>query len=85
MAHQSQNKKNKRKVKVIRNTNCTLCDNGVEAVSYLDVYRLKKFISRKGKIISRFRTGNCSKHQRMVTISIKRARILALLPFSLND
>jgi small subunit ribosomal protein S18 len=81
----AQNKKNKRKVKNIRNTTCTLCAAGVEEVSYLDVYRLKKFISRKGKIISRFRTGNCSKHQRKVTNSIKRARILSLLPFSLND
>ncbi len=81
----AQNKKNKRKVKTIRNTTCTLCATGVEEVTYLDVYRLKKFISRKGKIISRFRTGNCSKHQREVTNSIKRARILSLLPFSLND
>lgn len=81
----AQNKKNKRKVKNIRNTTCTLCATGVEEVTYLDVYRLKKFISRKGKIISRFRTGNCSKHQREVTNSIKRARILSLLPFSLND
>ena len=82
---QSQNKKNKRKIKIIRNTNCTLCAGGISEVSYLDVYRLKKFISRKGKIVSRFRTGNCSKHQRMVTTSIKRARVLSLLPFSLND
>lgn len=48
---------------------------------FLDYETLKKFISERGKIQSRQRTGVCSKHQRKLTISVKRARLLALLPF----
>ncbi len=77
-------KKNKKKTNR-KGLICSLCVNGVDDVSYLDVYRLKKFISKKGKILSRFRSGNCSKHQRKVTKSIKIARIMSLLPFSVND
>lgn len=48
---------------------------------FLDSETLKKFISERGKILSRQRTGTCSKHQRKLTVAIKRARYLALLPF----
>ncbi len=48
---------------------------------FMDYETLKKFISERGKIQSRLRTGTCSKHQRKLTTAIKRARLLALLPF----
>jgi len=48
---------------------------------FLDYETLKKFISERGKIQSRQRTGVCSKHQRKLTTAVKRARLLALLPF----
>lgn len=48
---------------------------------FLDYETLKKFISERGKIHSRSRSGVCSKHQRKLTTAIKRARLLALLPF----
>lgn len=48
---------------------------------FLDIEVLKKFISERGKIQSRQRTGTCSKHQRKLTTAIKRGRFLALLPF----
>lgn len=48
---------------------------------FLDYETLKKFISERGKINSRQRTGTCSKHQRKLTVAIKRARYLSLLPF----
>ncbi len=48
---------------------------------FLEYEALKKFISERGKIQSRQRTGICSKHQRKLTVAVKRARLLALLPF----
>ncbi len=50
-------------------------------VDYKDVNLLKKYISDRGKILGRARPGICAKHQRQITKSIKRARIMALLPF----
>lgn len=48
---------------------------------YTDVTSLQKFITDRGKIIARTRTGLCAKHQRRLTVAIKHARHLALLPF----
>jgi small subunit ribosomal protein S18 len=48
---------------------------------FLDAETLKKFVSERGKIHSRLRSGICSKHQRKLTTAVKRARLLALLPF----
>lgn len=48
---------------------------------FMDSDTLKKFISERGKIHSRQRSGVCSKHQRKLTIAVKRARLIALLPF----
>lgn len=62
---------------------CAFC--GVEGeVDYKDVNRLSKFISERGKILPRRVTGTCAKHQRMVTTAIKRARNLALLPYTVD-
>lgn len=60
--------------------NCPLCAAGI-VVDYKDAVLLKKYLSERGKILSRVRTGVCAKHQRQVTRSIKRARIVALLPY----
>ncbi len=59
---------------------CTFCADKVK-IDYKDVNRLKKFISERGKILPRRTTGTCAKHQRELTIAIKRAREMALLPF----
>ena len=62
---------------------CAFC--GAEGeVSYKDVSRLSKYISERGKILPRRVTGTCAKHQRMVTTAIKRARNLALLPYTVD-
>jgi len=61
---------------------CTFCVDKVESIDYKEVGRLKKFISERGKIYPRRISGNCAKHQRQLTIAIKRARNIALLPFS---
>jgi len=61
---------------------CNFCVDKIDNIDYKDVGRLRKFITERGKILPRRITGNCSKHQRELTRAIKRARILALLPFT---
>lgn len=71
-------KHNKNKKKV-----CAFCeDKNLKFIDYKDVNRLKKYVTEKGKIISSRQTGTCSRHQRELTTAIKRARNIALLPFS---
>lgn len=61
---------------------CSFCVDKVESIDYKEIGRLKKYISERGKILPRRISGNCAKHQRQLTIAIKRARNVALLPFS---
>lgn len=61
---------------------CTFCVDKITAIDYKDVGKIRKFVNEKGKILSRRITGNCAKHQRMITSAIKRARVIALLPCS---
>ncbi|MCG0277654.1 MAG: 30S ribosomal protein S18 [Thermanaeromonas sp.] len=56
----------------------------IDQVDYKDVNRLRKFLTERGKIIPRRITGNCARHQRQLTRAIKRARIMALLPFTVE-
>ena len=56
-------------------------DDKVEPINYKDVMKLRKFITERGKIIPRRISGNCAKHQRRLTIAVKRARYIALLPY----
>lgn len=61
---------------------CFFCVDKLDHVDFKDVERLKKYVSERGKIIPRRVTGNCAKHQRQLTIAIKRARFMALLPYT---
>lgn len=68
--------KNKKKV-------CIFCeDKNCKFIDYKDVNKLKKFVTEKGKIIPSRQTGTCSRHQRELAVAIKRARNMAILPFS---
>jgi small subunit ribosomal protein S18 len=60
---------------------CVFCGDKEHSISYKDVNKLKRFISERGKILPRRITGNCSAHQRELTVAIKRARHLAILPY----
>ena len=60
---------------------CQFCADKAVAIDYKDVPRLRKFISERAKILPRRITGTCAKHQRQLTIAIKRARQIALLPY----
>ncbi|NWG20058.1 MAG: 30S ribosomal protein S18 [Chloroflexi bacterium] len=60
---------------------CQFCADKVRVVDYKDVKRLQRCISERGKILPRRRTGTCARHQRSLTVAIKRARHMALLHF----
>ncbi|MGY4105058.1 30S ribosomal protein S18 [Ignavigranum ruoffiae] len=64
---------------------CYFCANHIDHPDYKDVELLGRFVSDKGKILPRRVTGTCAKHQRALTTAIKRARIMALLPFTVQD
>ena len=64
---------------------CYFTKNNIETIDYKDVELLKKFISERGKILPRRVTGTCAKYQRLLTVAIKRARIMGLLPFTTVD
>ena len=70
-----------KKKRMSRKKVCAFCADKVESIDYKDVNKLKKYITEKGKIVSRRQTGTCAKHQREVTTAIKRARNMALLPY----
>ena len=61
---------------------CAFCVDKVECIDYKDVAKLKRYMSERGKILPRRMTGTCAKHQRQLTEAIKRARHVALLPFT---
>ena len=60
---------------------CVFCADENNLIDYKDVNKLKKYVSERGKILPRRITGNCAKHQRALTVAIKRARHLALVPY----
>ena len=61
---------------------CSFCVDKAETIDYKDVPRLRKFISDRSKILPRRVTGTCAAHQRELTTAIKRARHVALLPYT---
>ncbi len=61
---------------------CNFCVEKVERIDYKEVTRLRRFVSERGKILPRRVTGTCARHQRPLTVALKRARHIALLPFT---
>ena len=61
---------------------CAFCVDKVEVIDYKDISRLRRFISERAKILPRRVTGTCARHQRELTVAIKRARYLSLLPYT---
>ncbi|MDR0914655.1 MAG: 30S ribosomal protein S18, partial [Oscillospiraceae bacterium] len=72
---QNRNRKARRKV-------CSFCVDKLENIDYKDISRLRRFMSERAKILPRRVTGTCAEHQRKLTVAIKRARHLALLPYT---
>jgi small subunit ribosomal protein S18 len=61
---------------------CAFCLERIDYIDYKEVSRLRRYISERGKILPRRVTGTCAKHQRPLTLALKRARQIALLPFT---
>jgi len=61
---------------------CTFCADKIDEIDYKDIARLRKFISERSKILPRRISGACGKHQRQLTVAVKHARYMALLPFT---
>lgn len=60
---------------------CAFCADKMTDIDYKDVARLRKFLTERGKITPRRASGTCAKHQRQLAVAIKRARVMALLPY----
>jgi small subunit ribosomal protein S18 len=67
-----------------RRKNCYFCREKIEEVDYKNYNQLRRYVSEKGKIRSRRITGTCRRHQSQVSVAIKRAREMALLPYVTN-
>jgi len=61
---------------------CAFCVDKAESIDYKDINKIRKYVTERGKILPRRISGNCAKHQRQLTEAIKRARNIALLPFT---
>ena len=69
------NRKAKKKV-------CSFCQDKVVSIDYKDVAKFRRYLTERAKILPRRITGCCAKHQRQLTVAVKRARYIALLPYS---
>lgn len=61
---------------------CKFCVEHADTIDYKDLNTLRYFLTERGKVVPRRISGNCARHQRLLTGSIKRARMIALLPFT---
>ncbi len=61
---------------------CQFCVDKVDHIDYKEIVRLRHYINERGKILPRRMSGTCAKHQRQLSIAIKRARAIALLPYT---
>ncbi|MBR1984446.1 MAG: 30S ribosomal protein S18 [Clostridia bacterium] len=77
----SEEKFAKRPKRVAKKKVCVFCADKSKVIDYKDVNTLKRFVTEKGKIVSRRQTGTCAMHQREITTAIKRARNMAILTF----
>ncbi len=67
-----------------RRRGCTYCSDETQKIDYKDPQSLRYFVTERGKIVPRRISGACAKHQREIQIAVKRARNIALLPFTSN-
>ena len=73
--------KPRRRRKIVRQKVCRLCENKIFHIDFKDVELLRRYQTEGGKILPRRMTGTCAKHQRQLSSAIKRARVIALLPY----
>ena len=68
-----------------RRRGCSFCSDETLPIDYKDPQSLRYFVTERGKIVPRRISGACAKHQRTIQLAVKRARNIALLPFTSND
>jgi small subunit ribosomal protein S18 len=64
---------------------CNFCAEKIRHIDYKEVSRLRRFVSERGKILPRRVTGSCARHQRRLAVALKRARHIALLPYTADQ
>lgn len=69
---------------VLKERSCYLCTNALDDIDYKDVRLIQRFLSSYAKILPRRRSGTCVKHQRIVSQAVKRARFMALIPYTVR-
>jgi small subunit ribosomal protein S18 len=74
----------KRRRPTRRKKPCSFCIEKATHIDFKDVSKLRRFVTERGKIMPRRMTGNCAQHQRQLSMAVKRARIVALLPYSID-
>jgi len=79
MAYDRRNNNRRRRKKV-----CNFCANKNAVINYKDTNTLRRYVSERGKILPRRITGTCAKHQRALTVAIKRSRHVSLLPYTVE-
>lgn len=80
MAYNNRGRRPRRRKKV-----CAFCaDKNYTGIDYKDVNKIKRYVSERGKILPRRVSGTCAKHQRALTVAIKRARHVALMPYTID-
>jgi len=80
MAFDRKNSNNRRRRKKV----CAFCADKSTSIDYKDLNKLRRYISERGKILPRRITGTCAKHQRALTVAIKRSRHISLLPYTVD-
>lgn len=80
MAFDRRNSNNRRRRKKV----CAFCANKNAVINYKDTNTLRRYVSERGKILPRRITGTCAKHQRKLTVAIKRSRHVSLLPYTVE-
>ena len=74
-------KKDGLKKKIFKKKPCRFCLDKIESIDYLDYHKFQKLLTERGKIMPSRITGNCARHQRQLARAIRKARVIALLPF----
>lgn len=82
MAERSERREGGRPMRRAKRKVCAFCVDKAETIDYKDTAKLRKYVSERAKILPRRVTGNCAKHQRLLTVAVKRARQVALLPYT---
>lgn len=81
---QEREPRKKRPFKFRRKKKCNFCVNRIDSIEYKDAALLRQYITNRGRIKPRRKTGVCAKHQRRLALAIKRARHIALLPYTID-